>query len=87
MQPLRYLQAYPPQLQDQVRQLIEQDRLGEGPADGEDRRSREVQLTLAIAVDVAGEPVIPQPGDGVGVEETLHHRDLGVAEPEPCQLV
>ncbi|KJJ96814.1 metal-dependent hydrolase [Pseudomonas sp. 21] len=29
MQPLRYLQAYPPQLQDQVRQLIEQDRLGE----------------------------------------------------------
>lgn len=29
MQPLRYLQAYPPQLQDQVRQLIEQDRLGQ----------------------------------------------------------
>ncbi|WP_207882122.1 YgjP-like metallopeptidase domain-containing protein [Pseudomonas sp. 30_B] len=29
MQPLRYLQAYPQQLQDQVRQLIEQDRLGE----------------------------------------------------------
>ncbi|MDF3866301.1 M48 family metallopeptidase [Pseudomonas denitrificans (nom. rej.)] len=29
MQPLRYLQAYPPQLQAQVRQLIEQDRLGE----------------------------------------------------------
>ncbi|MFJ3052231.1 YgjP-like metallopeptidase domain-containing protein [Pseudomonas nitroreducens] len=29
MPPLRYLQAYPPQLQDQVRQLIEQDRLGE----------------------------------------------------------
>ncbi|MFV3331573.1 YgjP-like metallopeptidase domain-containing protein [Pseudomonas sp. NY15437] len=29
MQPLRYLQAYPPQLQDQVRQLIEQDRLGD----------------------------------------------------------
>lgn len=29
MQPLRYLQAYPPQLQDQVRQLIEQGRLGE----------------------------------------------------------
>jgi len=29
MQPLRYLQAYPPQLQDQVRQLIEQERLGE----------------------------------------------------------
>ncbi|MDH1008657.1 M48 family metallopeptidase [Pseudomonas nicosulfuronedens] len=29
MQPLRYLQAYPPHLQDQVRQLIEQDRLGE----------------------------------------------------------
>lgn len=29
MQPLRYLQAYPPQLRDQVRQLIEQDRLGE----------------------------------------------------------
>ncbi|MDH0290057.1 M48 family metallopeptidase [Pseudomonas sp. GD04087] len=29
MSPLRYLQAYPPQLQDQVRQLIEQDRLGE----------------------------------------------------------
>jgi len=29
MQPLRYLQAYPPQLQDQVRQLIEQDRLAE----------------------------------------------------------
>ncbi|MCP1624277.1 YgjP-like metallopeptidase domain-containing protein [Pseudomonas nitroreducens] len=29
MQPLRYLQAYAPQLQDQVRQLIEQDRLGE----------------------------------------------------------
>lgn len=27
MQPLRYLQAYPQQLQDQVRQLIEQDRL------------------------------------------------------------
>ena len=29
MQPLRYLQAYPQQLQDQVRQLIEQDRLGQ----------------------------------------------------------
>lgn len=29
MQPLRYLQAYPPHLQDQVRQLIEQGRLGE----------------------------------------------------------
>ncbi len=29
MQPLRYLQAYPPQLQDQVRQLIEQDCLGQ----------------------------------------------------------
>jgi len=29
MQPLRYLQAYPQQLQDQVRQLIEQNRLGE----------------------------------------------------------
>lgn len=29
MQPLRYLQAYPPQLQDPVRQLIEQDRLGD----------------------------------------------------------
>lgn len=29
MQPLRYLQAYPSQLQDQVRQLIEQGRLGE----------------------------------------------------------
>ncbi|PJI46576.1 MAG: metal-dependent hydrolase [Pseudomonas sp.] len=28
-QPLRYLQAYPPQLQDQVRQLIEQNRLGQ----------------------------------------------------------
>jgi len=29
MQPLRYLQAYPQQLQDQVRQLIAEDRLGE----------------------------------------------------------
>lgn len=29
MQPLRYLQAYPTQLQEQVRQLIEQGRLGE----------------------------------------------------------
>lgn len=29
MQPLRYLQAYPQQLQDQVRQLIEQDCLGQ----------------------------------------------------------
>ncbi|WP_447754121.1 YgjP-like metallopeptidase domain-containing protein [Pseudomonas nicosulfuronedens] len=29
MQPLRYLQAYSPQLQDQVRQLIEQNRLGQ----------------------------------------------------------
>ncbi|MFV3308636.1 M48 family metallopeptidase [Pseudomonas sp. NY15181] len=29
MQPLRYLQAYPQQLQDQVRQLIEQDRLAQ----------------------------------------------------------
>ncbi|ANI17858.1 metal-dependent hydrolase [Pseudomonas citronellolis] len=29
MQPLRYLQAYPQQLQDQVRQLIAEDRLGD----------------------------------------------------------
>lgn len=29
MQPLRYLQAYPQQLQDQVRQLVTEDRLGE----------------------------------------------------------
>ncbi|SDI39540.1 M48 metallopeptidase family protein [Pseudomonas panipatensis] len=29
MQPLRYLQAYPQQLQDQVRQLIAENRLGE----------------------------------------------------------
>lgn len=29
MPPLRYLQAYPQQLQDQVHQLIEQDRLGQ----------------------------------------------------------
>lgn len=29
MQPLRYLQAYPRQLQDQVRQLIAEDRLGD----------------------------------------------------------
>ncbi|MDE1167079.1 MAG: M48 family metallopeptidase [Pseudomonas sp.] len=29
MQPLKYLQAYPPNLQDQVRQLIAQGRLGE----------------------------------------------------------
>ncbi|WP_324711068.1 M48 metallopeptidase family protein [Pseudomonas citronellolis] len=29
MQPLRYLQAYPQQLQDQIRQLIAEDRLGD----------------------------------------------------------
>ncbi|MBB1607624.1 MULTISPECIES: M48 family metallopeptidase [unclassified Pseudomonas] len=29
MQPLRYLQAYPQQLQDQVRQLIAEERLGD----------------------------------------------------------
>ena len=44
-------------VEDRQHQRLEHDRLGERPGHREDRRVREVQLALAVAVDVPAEPV------------------------------
>ena len=74
-------------VEDRQDQRLEHDRLGEGSAHGEDRRVGEVQLTLAISVDVAGELVVAQPLDGLVVEEAFDDGDLVVAEAELRQRV
>ena len=74
-------------VEDREDQRLEHHCLGEGSAHREDRRVREVQLTLAIPVDIAGELVVTEPLDGLVVEEAFDDGDLVFAEAELCQRV
>lgn len=56
--------------------------LGERAADRQDGGAGKVQLALAVTVDVAGEAVVAQPLDGVGVEKLRHDTQLIRAESE-----
>ena len=73
-------------VEDRQHQRLQQHRLGEAAAHGEQRRAGEVQLALRVAVDVAGEPVVGQPVQGGrGRPRRLERRQLVVAEPEPAR--
>ena len=71
-------------VEDRQDQRLEDHALGEGAADGEDRRAGEEQLALGIAVDVAGEAVRQQPvgrrgGDDPAVQQELDVSGLKLA--------
>jgi hypothetical protein len=76
-------------VEDRQRQRLEQDGLGERPGDREDGRAGEPQLALDVAVDVAGEAVVGQPVQSLGVDDPLlaQERDLVRAEPEVLERV
>lgn len=69
-------------IEDGQRQGLQQHALGERAVHRQHRGAGKVQLTLGVAVDVAGEPVIGQIRQGVRVQEVREHRERGVVEGE-----
>ena len=66
-------------VEDRQDQRLQHHALGEGAADGEDRRAGEEQLALGVAVDVAGEAVAGQPRGRRGVDDPA--RRAGTRRP------
>ncbi len=71
-------------VQHAQRERLEDDGLGEGALDREDRRPREVELALAVARDRAGEAVVLEEREGRGIHDLLvaEEAQLVVAEAE-----
>ena len=72
---------------DREQQGLEQHRLGERPLDHEQRRVREVHLTLGVTPDLAAEAVRRQPVAGRLVDDVLQRLEHLVVEAELLQGV
>ena len=67
--------------------VSKQNAFGERAAHGQHGGAREVQLSFAIAVDVACEAVIGQVGQGLGIQELRQQREVGIVESELRQRI
>src|SRR5699024_7990388 len=65
----------------------EDDRVGERRLDGQQRRTGEVELTLAVAADGSREPIVLEVVHGLAADDLLveEERQRLIAEPEVAQ--
>ena len=67
------------EVEDRQHQRLQDDAFGERAGDGQDRRTREEQLALGVATDVAAELVSGQPGRGRVVDDAGRPEEVDVA--------
>ena len=74
-------------VEDAESQRLEHDGVGEAALDRQDRRPGEVQLALAVAPDRAGEAVVLEIGERLGIHDVVvaQEAQLVVSEAELAQ--